>query len=265
MIIKTISNNSFSMEYLKFGHGKKTLLIIPGLSIQSVIASADAIEEAYMPLADEFTIFLFDRRKELPKQYSVHDMARDTTEVINALGLRDIYILGASQGGAIAMYITADQPELVRKLILASTTAIVTEEQFGIFSDWIILAKAGKREELYLSFGKLVYPEEVFEQFKEFFIKAAKSVSDKELERFVIMAESMKNLDITAELEKIRCPVLVIGSNDDKVLGPVPSRIISEHLNPSRTELYMYNDFGHAIYDTAPDFKKRILNYLCEE
>ena len=65
MIIKTISNNSFSMEYLKFGHGKKTLLIIPGLSIQSVIASADAIEEAYMPLTDEFTIFLFDRRKEL--------------------------------------------------------------------------------------------------------------------------------------------------------------------------------------------------------
>ena len=263
-IIKTeaVRTEHFSMEYFKFGHGSQTLVILPGLSVQSVMGSADAVAEAYKLLTEDFTIYLFDRRKELPEQYSVHDMARDTVEAIHALGLENIAILGASQGGVLAMYIAADEPELVKKLVLASTTAIVTEEQTGPFAKWIELAKAGDRQGLYLSFGEAIYPENIFEQFKGVFAEAAETVTDAELERFVILAEAMRGRNMTAELEKITCPALVIGSYDDKVLGGDSSRIISEHLNVPGSELYMYDGFGHAAYDTAPDFKERMLKFL---
>ena len=259
---ETVRTASFSMEYFKFGHGSQTLVILPGLSVQSVMGSADAVAEAYKSLTEDFTVYLFDRRKELPEQYSVHDMARDTAEAIHSLGLEDIAILGASQGGVIAMYIAADEPELVKKLVLASTTAFVTEEQTGIFANWTELAKAGDCEGLYLSFGEAIYPEEIFKQFKGLLVDAAATVTDAELERFVILAEAMRGLDMTAELKKIICPALVIGSYDDKVLGGGSSRIISEHLNAPGSELYMYDGFGHAVYDTAPDFKERILYFL---
>lgn len=260
--IETVNAGLFSMEYFKFGHGIQTLVILPGLSVQSVMGSAAAVAEAYLALTEDFTIYLFDRRKEMPEQYSVHDMARDTTEAIHTLGLEDIAILGASQGGVLAMYIAADEPELVKKLVLASTAALVTEEQAGIFTKWTELAKAGDREGLYLSFGEAIYPEEVFKQFKGLLAEAAKAVTDTELERFVVLAEAMKGLDMTAELEKITCPALVIGSYDDKVLGGDSSRIVYEHLSAPGSELYMYDGFGHAVYDTAPDFKERMLKFL---
>ena len=38
--IETVRTESFSMDYFRFGHGKETLVILPGLSVQSVMAFA---------------------------------------------------------------------------------------------------------------------------------------------------------------------------------------------------------------------------------
>ena len=61
MEIKTIHSANFSMDYFHFGHGEKTLVILPGLSVQSVMGAADAIAEAYRPIEDKFTVYVFDR------------------------------------------------------------------------------------------------------------------------------------------------------------------------------------------------------------
>ena len=39
--------DDFQMEYLQFGHGKNTLVILPGLSVQSVIPLASMIVKRY--------------------------------------------------------------------------------------------------------------------------------------------------------------------------------------------------------------------------
>lgn len=82
--IETIRTDKFTMDYFRFGEGKETLVILPGLSVQSVMASADAVVDAYRPLTDDFTIYLFDRRKELPDSYSIYEIAQDTAEAIQA-------------------------------------------------------------------------------------------------------------------------------------------------------------------------------------
>ncbi|HAQ62906.1 MAG TPA: alpha/beta hydrolase, partial [Ruminococcaceae bacterium] len=74
------SNEKFEMQYIKFGQGKKTLVILPGLSVQSVIPAAAAIEKQYEIFKNDFTVYLFDRRQNLPEVYSVYDMADDTAE-----------------------------------------------------------------------------------------------------------------------------------------------------------------------------------------
>ncbi len=45
--IETLKLDHFTMDYCRFGQGKGTLVIIPGLSVQSVTPSADLIAEAY--------------------------------------------------------------------------------------------------------------------------------------------------------------------------------------------------------------------------
>ncbi len=56
---------------------------------------------------------------------------------------------------------------------------------------------------------------------------------------------------------------LVLGSKDDQVVGAEASQSMADKLKDC--ELYMYEGFGHAAYDTAPDYKDRILEFLKKE
>ena len=263
MQIETVKTDTFTMDYFKFGQGERTLVIIPGLSVQSVMISANAVVSAYQPLTNDFTIYVFDRRKELPASYSVREMARDTAEAFRALGLRQASVFGASQGGMIAMTMAIENPDLVQKLALCSTAARMTEARYQAVEKWINLAKAGDATSLYLAFGEAIFTRKTFEQLRAFLIETAKSVTDEDLRRFIILAEALKDFDVSDELENISCPVLLVGSKDDRVLGADATEEIAERLNDKPGfALHMYEGFGHAAYDTAPDFKERMLRFL---
>ena len=71
MPIETVRTKDFSMDYFRFGRGEKTLVILPELSIDSVMKYADGVAEAYGSFAEDFTVYVFDRRKELPAYLEV--------------------------------------------------------------------------------------------------------------------------------------------------------------------------------------------------
>lgn len=253
-----------SMDYCRFGKGERTLIILPGLSAVSSMPAANAIAQAYKAFADDFTIFVFDRRKgALPEVYTVKDMADDTAQAMQKLNLGNADIFGASQGGMIAMQIAVSCPGLVHSLVIGSSSAHVSASGFDIFDTWIALAKAGKPAELYLSFAEAVYPEDMFEKNRELWIDVSKTVTKEDLARFVILAEGMKGFDIRCDLKKITCPVLVMGSKADKVFGRGEPGQIAKFLTGSTDcELYMYDGYGHAVYDCTPDFPERMLEFL---
>ena len=261
--VDTLKTQSFTMDYCKFGRGEKTLVIIPGLSVQSVMPSAQAIADGYRLLTDDYTVYVFDRRKDPPDNYCIADMARDTAEAIRKLGRSDVDIFGASQGGMIAMEIALQQPDLVHSLILGSTTSCISRDRFRAIDSWIDMARAGECEKLYLSFGELLYPPAVFEGAKEQLIQSAATVTAEDLGRFVVMAGALKGFDITSRLSSIVCPVLILGSEDDRVVGSDAAGNIRKALTSCpHCELYMYNGYGHAVYDLAPDYSQRMLNFL---
>ncbi len=261
--IETVRTERFSMRYFRFGRGDKTLVILPGLSIQSVMGAADAVAAAYQSLEDSYTIYVFDRRAELPSLYTVRDMARDTAEAFAALGLRKVCLFGASQGGMIALVLAVEHPELVGKMVLGSSSAHVQQAQYRVIEDWVRLAKAGDREGLYLAFGREIYPPEVFKQYRDTLIAAAAAVTNAELSRFIILAEGIKDFNVSDELEKIRCPVLALGVYEDAVLDSDATMEIAEKLDDRPDfRLYLYVGYGHAAFDTAPDYRRRILSFF---
>ena len=263
ILIETVKTDRFSMDFFRFGKGEKTLVILPGLSIQSVMGAADAVAAAYQSLTDRYTIYVFDRRAELPEVYSVHDMARDTAAAFRALGLEKVCLFGASQGGMIALVLAIEHPELVGKMVLGSSSAHVRKEQYQVLEEWIRLARAGEKTGLYLAFGREIYPPAVFEQARESLIAAAGTVSDAELKRFITLAEGTKGFDVVSQLDRIRCPVLAIGVYEDSVLDSDATMEIAEKLDERADfRLYLYTGYGHAAFDTAPDYRQRILRFF---
>ncbi|MBR7033573.1 MAG: alpha/beta hydrolase [Clostridia bacterium] len=262
-VISTVKTPSFEMDYLRFGKGESVFVILPGLSVKSVLGSASAIARQYARIAEKHTVYLFDRRKALPSRCTVENMADDTAEAMDALGLRGVYLFGASQGGMIAEVIAIKRPDLVGKLILGSTACRVTEERFRVLDRWIALSKMGDRVGLYLDFGESIYPEVVFLKYRDALVLIAGTVSDEELRRFEILAEGMRDFDVTDEIGKIRCPVLVLGARDNGVLGPDAVHEIARALPQNDGTLtYIYDGFGHAAFDTAPDYCEKIINFI---
>ncbi len=261
--IETVKTDTFSMDYFRFGKGSKTLVILPGLSVQSVMGLADAVADAYKALTHDFTVYLFDRRKEIPASYSIEEMARDTAEAFRALGLERVCLFGASQGGMIALALAVGYPELVGKMVLGSTSAHVQKAQSRTIDRWIRLAEKDDRAGLYLSFGEEIYPPAVFEQYRPALLSAAETVTDADLKRFIILASAAKDFNVVDRLDKIQCPVMVLGAFDDRVLDPDSTLEIAEKLD-SRPDfrLYMYAGYGHAAFDTAPDYRQRILDFF---
>lgn len=263
VIVDTVETDEFSMDYCKFGTGEKVLVVLPGLSVQSVMASADAIAEAFKQYTDDYTVYVFERRNEMPESYTVSDTARDTVEAFRAVGLEKVSLFGASYGGMISMKIAVDNPELVEKMVLASTVAKVTDKEYETVGSWSRLAEEGDAKGLYLSFGEALYPTEVFEQSKQLLEDAAMTVTSEELKRFTILSEGMKGFDVTDKLNRIDCPVLLIGDEKDRVFNADAIKNIAQYLNTRPDfELYMYDGYGHAVYDLAPDFRDRMLKFL---
>lgn len=261
--IETVFVGAGSMRFFRFGRGEKTLVILPGLSVQSVMGAAEAIAAAYQSLTDRFTVFVFDRRSELPPVYPIRDMARDTAAAFRALGLRDVCLFGASQGGMIALVLALEYPELVGRMALGSSSAHVQPEQFRQLERWIGLAKQGARRELYLAFGRAIYPPAVFEQCRDQLLAAADAVTEEDLARFVILAEGIRGFDVSDRLSGIQCPVLALGVYEDGVLDSDATMEIAEKLDHRPDfKLYLYVGYGHAAYDTAPDYRERLLRFF---
>ena len=77
--------------------------------------------------------------------------------------------------------------------------------------------------------------------------------------RFIALAEACLTCGSYPELYKITCPVLVLGGVEDRVLTGRASEEIAEKLG---CEIHMYENLGHAAYDEAPDFNRRVLAFL---
>lgn len=57
------------------------------------------------------------------RQFSIDDLADDVGDLLDALGLERIDLLGMSMGGSVALTFAAARPDSVRRLILCDTTA----------------------------------------------------------------------------------------------------------------------------------------------
>ena len=259
--IQTFRCAEFEMNYAVFGSGSKNFIMLPGLSIKPVTLSADVIAENYALFADEYKVYVFDRRRDFPDDYSIHDMASDTAFVLRSLGLFDSYIFGVSQGGMIAQYICAEHPELSKKLILASTSSRSRPDTDRVFSEWSSLAAEGDVVGLNRAFFRYVYSNAFIDMYIDVFKALEKTGTREELRKFSILSKAGMAFDAYSYVDRIKCPTLVIGAGNDRIMTTDASIEIAQKMG---CELYIYPDAAHAVYDENPEYKDRIYSFFAD-
>lgn len=254
--------DDIQMAYCRFGQGNRTMVILPGLSIKSVVAQEEALAERFMRFTEEFTVYVFDRRLNLPETYPVDEMAEDTARVMGALGLRDCCIFGASQGGMMTMLIAINHPELAARIVLGSTTSCGADSAAPVVESWEKLARQGRIEELADVAIDNMYSPATIARYGESIRSHLLSASKEDLRRFIILASGIPSYSCFDRLGEIKAKALVIGCFGDRVVGWRASVDIAERLG---CPLFLYGtDFGHCVFDEAMDYRGHLFDFFVE-
>ena len=256
---KRLMLNSTPLDYITFGTGAKTLVMIQGLNTRGIDGAAVSLAWMYRVFAKEYTVYLFDRRPNVPSDITVREIAADVAAAMDGLGLNKADILGVSQGGMIAQYLAIDRPDLVNKLVLAVTLARNNETVVNVIRHWTNLAQLGRMKELITDMAYKMYSDAYLKRYKPLLPLLTLVQKPRDVQRFVTLANACLTCSAYNELEKIQCPVFVIGGRKDRVIDKTACEEMAQKLH---CQLYLYEHLGHAAYEEAPDFNQRVLEFL---
>ena len=258
--VQSVTIGETTMEYLHFGNKDgEAFVILPGLSLKSVMGSADGIKARYALLAETYDVYLFDHIAREPEGYTIDDMARDTLAAFDAAGLKCVHLMGVSMGGMVAQTIAANAPERVSSLILCSTAMSGAYRSTDAFEAWERYAAERNTPALAEAFGAYVYTPSFFEQYRDAIIAACEGATELDFRNFAISAAAIRGFDVSDRIGTVACPAFVLGAGEDRVLGVQASYDLIDALH---CDGYIYEGYGHGAYDEAPDYVERIAAFL---
>ena len=252
------------MYYAAFGHGDKSLAVLPGLSdgLMTVKGKALLLAKPYKPFFKEYTVRMFSRREPLPDGFTISDMADDTAKALELLGVGSTSVLGVSQGGMIAQLFAARYPGMTEKLIVAVSAPYTNDTARGNVSGWMAMAGRGDHKSLMIDTAEKGYSEAYLKKYRKMYPLLGKIGKPKSYGRFLVNASAILGFDARDELDKISSPTLVIGGAEDKTVGVQASRELHDGIKGS--SMYIYDRLGHAVYEEAEDFYERVFAFLAE-
>lgn len=257
-----VKTKDIEMNVIRFGSGRKNMVILPGISLRSVCDSAEAIAFQYKRFWEDYTVYVFDRKKNIRPGYSVREMAKDTGEAMKELKITDAYVFGASQGGMMAMFMMTDYPSLIKKSVLASSFARPNETSLSVIGYWAELARKHDVVSLNHDCFQKIYSKAYLEKYKSAFTLLEKLGTDSDCDRMAVLCDACNDMEVYDELDKIKCPVLVAGAKNDEIITVEGVTEVGEKLG---CEMYIYDGYSHAVYDEAPDFPDRIFEFFAKE
>jgi len=247
------------MDYVTFGNGTEPMVIIPGLSLQGVKGSAIPMAHMFRQFSKDYKVYIFDKKARLPEPCSIGGLTEDLAEAMMRLGIQDACVLGVSQGGMMGLQLAADYPELVKKLVPAVTLSRPNDTVKNAIGAWTAMAREKQLKILVEDVLEKMYSEEYLKKYRMLIPALSKTIASVDLNRFINLAESCTVFNIHNDLDRIKCPVLVIGAAQDKIATGKASEDLADRLG---CELYMYENLGHAAYEEAKDFNQRVYNFF---
>ena len=181
--------------------------------------------------------------------FSLSDVAAQYKSLLDAVGVDRVTVVGNSQGGAIAIAMALDYPELVEKLVLMAPGGLEQRETYmemeGIKAMIRVLYKEGISKETM----RKVFTLQLHDESK---------ITDEVIEeRFqVAMTQHKDNIarirvaNQEDRLSDIQCPVLCFWGANDKFCPSTGAAKIAERCRNSRTMLI--SSCGHWVMVEYP-------------
>jgi pimeloyl-ACP methyl ester carboxylesterase len=199
---------------------------------------------------------------------TIEEMATDAVTFIRGLGLDQVDLFGFSMGGMIAQVIAQEEPQLVRKMILAGTGPAggegidkVTRISYLDTARGLLTRQDPKQ---FLFFTRTPNGRRAG---KEFLARLQERTNDRDKAislgafRAQLKAIHRWGQQQPADLARIHQPVLAMNGDSDKMV-PTNNTVDLDRRLPN-SQLVLYPDAGHGgVFQFHQDFVKRALEFL---
>jgi 3-oxoadipate enol-lactonase len=227
------------------------------------IGGTIACFDAQVPALAGRRVVRFDTRgqgaSDAPEgEYSVEMLGRDVLAIMEALDIASADFVGVSQGGMTGMWLAANHPDRIRRLVLANTAPFIPNKQI-----WDDLAAKARAEgmadiarstiESWLSDGFRAGQKNAVEQL-------VAAMADMPAVGYAGNTSVLRDVDLREALAAISAPTLVIGGAEDGPRGAsVP--VITRGVQDGRS-IVLPNAAHLSNVENAPAFNAAMMAHL---
>jgi 3-oxoadipate enol-lactonase len=234
--------------------GKEVVAFFNGVaaSVASWAFQVPVFEKlGYKIILHDFKGQLMSDKPKGPYTFSQH--AAEAKALFDHLGVKKVHIIGTSYGGEVALQMAIDYPDYVKTLSVIDSVSELDEILKMFVAQWKSLAEKKNVEDFFNAMMPTVYSNSFMVKNKAYIAERQKTYSlipPAFFDGQVALYETFANIDMTADLSKIKCPTLVICGQDD-ILKPVKfSKIIVDQI--ANAEFAVVPECGHACLLEKP-------------
>ena len=253
--------NNINIYYEITGEGEP-LLLIHGLG-----SSIRDWEKQVPVFSEKYQVITIDIRghgkTDKPKEsYTIPLFGEDIAELMKLLDINQVNILGISLGGSIAFQFAVDYPEMVKSLVIVNTGVEFKLDSFkaryNFFMRKLIVSLVGMKKMGEVLAPKLfIKPEQ--EDLRQ---KLIERWAENDKKAYLNALKSLKDWTVKDHIHTIKCPVLVISSDEDYT--PVSVKEEYTALIPNG-DVKVIHDARHAVTMEKPsEFNKIVMDFLSE-
>ncbi|HLE24323.1 MAG TPA: alpha/beta fold hydrolase [Thermodesulfobacteriota bacterium] len=270
-------------------HGEgKPLLLIEGLGYSSWMWF-----KQIPALSRKYKVIVFDNRgvgntDKPDREYTMEIMADDAAGLLKALGIDSAHVLGVSMGGFIAQELALKYPDMVRGLVLVSTSFggegsmprgsnlwNTFVKLWGLMPDVIEFSNKGNvamplinslcltpKEKIRYGLSLAFTPEYFINHPGEIDRIVERRLADKQ-PSYAWKHQLIAGMNFYAadRVHRIKAPTLVITGSEDRVVPPERSKRLAEEVPNSR--FITFEETGHLLFiERAEEFNEIVLSFL---
>jgi aminoacrylate hydrolase len=220
-------------------------------------------------LTQKHRVIFYDHRgtgaseRAIPSPYSGDDLALDMARILDGLKIPSAHIVGHAAGGIAGLQLAASQPEKVKTLTVVNGWAVADRHFKRCFEIRTAIYKAGGPLAYLKAQPLFLFPAEWISDHLDELDAQAEHHAPGFQDEATLMARigALAGFNITADLDRITCPVLVIGTEDDMLVPVRSSHQLAQGL-PNATLVVMPRG-GHAVNITeATAFDTHLIGFL---
>jgi 3-oxoadipate enol-lactonase len=234
---------------------------VPVLVLGGSLGTDVRMWDGQLPLAERLRLVRYDHRGHggsglPPPPYEIADLAQDVVELMDALGVQRASHCGLSLGGMVGMWLAANAPERVDRLVLLCTSAHMPPASAWRERAEAVLAAGSTEAIADVIVGRWLTPG-FAAVHPEMRAKLRAMLASIDPFGYAACCGAIERMDLRDELARIGAPTLVISGSDDPATPVAHQRAIAAAIPGARHELV--RPAAHLAAVERPDVVNRLI------